>query len=345
MQLKKTVVENRQNDHNCESNVDTCDHSADALSDELNLEIARSLGLCTGTNSDLATQETECQIHDLQNYRKSKTGDLVSMLLDEPSRATPQYIRDIENLTEAKLKLAYPAEFNSWRSRRDYAKKKSLPWYPAWNKFSAFLRDLGPIPEAGYTLDKIKPDSGYVPGNVRWASKETQTHNRPNTILLTHNNETHPLAVWADRTGQPESTLRWRFKERWTHSEIITGIRNSPPAKFKAPPPNHPWPVGHIQWWEAEYQRETYGHADRLRYFAYRVAKELKAMLSICETDDLDSMYYPDDYQPTEAERNALEKLTAELERWQRFWLHVKQQVEKRGGSISLDDLFLNRYR
>ncbi len=44
--------------------------------------------------------------------------------------------------------------------------------------FNQWLIDnLGPCPE-GYTLDRIDNHGNYEPGNVRWADRVTQYHNR-----------------------------------------------------------------------------------------------------------------------------------------------------------------------
>lgn len=108
-EAEKSAVENRQNDRNCESNVDTCCHSADVLSGKLDHEALVSIGLYTVTTSDIEEQEAECQIHYLQSYRTSKSSDLIPILLSNQPPAIPQYIRDIENLTEAELKKGLPS--------------------------------------------------------------------------------------------------------------------------------------------------------------------------------------------------------------------------------------------
>ena len=45
--------------------------------------------------------------------------------------------------------------------------------------FSRFLQDVGRRPEPGLTLDRIDPDAGYAPGNVRWVGRLEQSRNRP----------------------------------------------------------------------------------------------------------------------------------------------------------------------
>lgn len=47
-----------------------------------------------------------------------------------------------------------------------------------WDQFTNFADDVGPHPGKGMTLDRIDTNKGYEPGNVRWATRETQARNR-----------------------------------------------------------------------------------------------------------------------------------------------------------------------
>lgn len=50
---------------------------------------------------------------------------------------------------------------------------------PRWlDSFANFLEDLGPRPDRSFSLDRIDHTKDYQPGNVRWATRRTQSLNR-----------------------------------------------------------------------------------------------------------------------------------------------------------------------
>jgi hypothetical protein len=79
------------------------------------------------------------------------------------------------------------SSYNTWRAmmRRCYNEKdKDYSRYGArgiyvhlpWHDYETFAYDMGE-PIGNETLDRIQPNSGYVPGNCRWASPTIQARN------------------------------------------------------------------------------------------------------------------------------------------------------------------------
>lgn len=81
-------------------------------------------------------------------------------------------------------------EWNAWRNARYRCTKPTSPdWHnyggrgirmaKQWlTSFSRFFACVGPRPSSRHSLDRIDNSQGYVPGNVRWATKAEQNANK-----------------------------------------------------------------------------------------------------------------------------------------------------------------------
>lgn len=81
-------------------------------------------------------------------------------------------------------------------------------WY---NSFQIFFAAVGPKPTPAHTIERIKNHLGYVPGNVRWATRSEQNENTRQTRLITFDGITLSQSKWARRIGITVSTLRHRI--------------------------------------------------------------------------------------------------------------------------------------
>ena len=87
--------------------------------------------------------------------------------------------------------------------------------------FEAFYADMGEPPD-GMSLERIDNNGPYAPENCRWATAKEQQRNRRNTIRLTLDGVTKPLAEWAEVIGISPITLSTRWKRGWTDQQILT---------------------------------------------------------------------------------------------------------------------------
>lgn len=129
---------------------------------------------------------------------------------------------DLVTLSNNDLRKAYPREANSHRNRKADAKAHGWDFDPAWSKFRDFLRDMGPVPGDGYTLDRIDSKvERYGPGLCRWATKAEQTRNRSNTRFVALGEEQLTIAELAHRTGKPYKTVHSALARGVTAGDLI----------------------------------------------------------------------------------------------------------------------------
>lgn len=81
-------------------------------------------------------------------------------------------------------------EYRAWRGAKDrclnpelkdYARYggAGITFHDAWvDDFQSFFDHIGPCPSADHQIDRIDSTRGYEPGNVRWATRQTQSRNR-----------------------------------------------------------------------------------------------------------------------------------------------------------------------
>jgi hypothetical protein len=76
--------------------------------------------------------------------------------------------------------------------------------------FWSFIEDMGWRPSKHHSLDRIDPNKGYEPGNVKWATAQEQARNKKNTKFVEHpeTGEQVKAADLADEQGITIQALR-----------------------------------------------------------------------------------------------------------------------------------------
>jgi hypothetical protein len=77
--------------------------------------------------------------------------------------------------------------------------------------FPHFLTDVGRAPSPIHTLDRIRTNGNYGPGNVRWATPKEQSRNKRNNRIIVAFGRRQCLAAWAEETGLSATTISLRL--------------------------------------------------------------------------------------------------------------------------------------
>jgi hypothetical protein len=83
------------------------------------------------------------------------------------------------------------------------------------NEFAAFLSNVGRRPSPRHTLDRIRNDGNYCPGNVRWVTQKTQCNNKSSNRHIKWNEELHTAKEWSEIVGVGYGTLLYRLRMGW----------------------------------------------------------------------------------------------------------------------------------
>jgi hypothetical protein len=92
--------------------------------------------------------------------------------------------------------------------------------------FLAFAADVGERPQ-GMTIDRMRIDGNYEPGNVRWATQEEQMNNVRNNVHVEWRGRSLTVAQAAREAGLEIATFAYRLKAGWD----IERIMNTPSAR------------------------------------------------------------------------------------------------------------------
>lgn len=105
------------------------------------------------------------------------------------------------------------------KSFKDYSNRTPPD---TWRDYSVFKTDVGLRPSPQHSLDRIKNELPYGPGNCRWATKQEQNRNRSDNRSLTFKGETKLLVEWAEELGITPGALYVRRHNGWSVERMLT---------------------------------------------------------------------------------------------------------------------------
>ena len=129
--------------------------------------------------------------------------------------------------------------YRKWGNMIDRCENPNCKMYPyyggrgikvceRWHKFENFYEDVSKLEhfgEKGYSLDRIRVNEDYKPGNVRWADRNTQARNKRNNVIVEYQGVQMCLAEAAEKSGISYSTLCNRYQHGDRGERLFRPVR------------------------------------------------------------------------------------------------------------------------
>ena len=110
-------------------------------------------------------------------------------------------LKAVKPKTKHEIYLSILSETAIWSSMKQRCSNEKMQSYANYggrgitvcdrwkDDFFAFYMDVGPRPSIHHSLDRIDNNKGYSPENCRWATREDQSYNRRDPVILEINGE------------------------------------------------------------------------------------------------------------------------------------------------------------
>jgi hypothetical protein len=147
--------------------------------------------------------------------------------------------QDVRRMSLTGLYEKYRGEYNSWRRAHNPKTRQSGVTfdYAAYGDFRTWLVHLGHRPSRDYTVDRINFSKGYMPGNLRWASKQEQAENRRSTRRIEWGGARYTRRQFAALLGVRYKRLCKQLERGWPLSRVVAaaGKTIDPVEDFQFP--------------------------------------------------------------------------------------------------------------
>lgn len=104
---------------------------------------------------------------------------------------------------------------------------RGISYDPLWKEFMEFYKDMGDVPSAKYTLERIDNDSNYSKDNCKWATRKEQANNTRQTVLIEINGVTRCYHDWCTEYGIAPCTVYYRLRKGMSVEEALKHPLNS----------------------------------------------------------------------------------------------------------------------
>jgi hypothetical protein len=87
--------------------------------------------------------------------------------------------------------------------------------------FEEIQATIGIRPAPGFTLERVDNTKGYIPGNLRWATRREQARNRRTNRPLTFFGRRRLLCQLCESTGTNVGAARYRLSRGWSAEQAF----------------------------------------------------------------------------------------------------------------------------
>jgi hypothetical protein len=87
--------------------------------------------------------------------------------------------------------------------------------------FARWLAHVGRRPSALHSIERIDNENGYVPGNLRWATRGEQMRNTRANHWIEIDGERHTVSDWATLKGLHFTTIHHRLARGMSERDAV----------------------------------------------------------------------------------------------------------------------------
>jgi hypothetical protein len=154
-------------------------------------------------------------------------------------------LKEIRGKAQRTHGMAKTPEYQAWRGMLDRCYREATKGFDryggrgirvckAWREsFEPFFEEVGRRPGADYSIDRIDNERGYVPGNVRWATREEQARNKRSNVELEYLGRRQCVRAWEKELGLPHFLVNSRLRRGASVEQALRPVEKRGPKLYR----------------------------------------------------------------------------------------------------------------
>lgn len=130
--------------------------------------------------------------------------------------------------------LSKRPEYRHWVNMISRCENPNTPWFKHYggrgirvcdrwrSNFENFFADMGERPSKRHSIDRVRVNGHYSPGNCRWALPKAQSRNMRTNRIVNVNGWDVTLAEAVEKAPVAYNTVLYRLKRGWSIEDALT---------------------------------------------------------------------------------------------------------------------------